>query len=340
MWLAAILCFGILTLWVPARWALSAFQVALFALAAVRIMQRRWLALPFAGWMIGGAIAWGALQAAAGWSVDRVTTLDATLNWVTNLVAFMLAADLYGNRERRERFLRSALIFTSILAVVSIFTFLTSPAGKVFWIFDSASESRTLGPFVYHNQYAAFVEAILPVAIAGVIGDRRRWALHAVIVATLFGSVVAGGSRTGTALCLAEILVIPAIAFWRETINASMLARVVLGSLAAVVLLTGVVGWQPLWKRLQEPHPYSLRKDLVLSSIAMVRDRPLTGFGLGTWPEAYPGYARFDDGTYVNQAHNDWVQWTAEGGRSRAGAWHPRCGRCGAWVFSACGCTR
>jgi len=166
MWLAAVLCFGILTLWVPARWALSAFQVALFALAAVRIMQRRWLALPFAGWMIGGAIAWGALQAAAGWSVDRVTTLDATLNWVTNLVAFMLAADLYGNRERRERFLRSALIFTSILAVVSIFTFLTSPAGKVFWIFDSASESRTLGPFVYHNQYAAFVEAILPVAIA------------------------------------------------------------------------------------------------------------------------------------------------------------------------------
>ena len=314
MWLAAILCFGILTLWVPARWALSAFQVALFALVAVRIMQRRWLTLPFAGWLIGGAVAWGALQAAAGWSVDRVTTLDATLNWVTNLVAFMLAADLYRNGERRERFLRSTLIFTSILAVVSIFTFLTSPPGKVFWIFDSGSESRTLGPFVYHNQYAAFVEAVLPLAIAGVIGDRRRWALHAVLVATLFGSVVTGGSRTGTILCLAEILVIPAIAFWRGTINGSMLARVVLGSLAAVAVLTGVVGWEPLWKRLQEPNPYSLRKDLVLSSIAMVRDRPLTGFGLGTWPEAYPGYARFDDGTYVNQAHNDWFQWTAEGG--------------------------
>ena len=314
MWLAAILCFGILTLWVPARWALSAFQVALFALAAVRIMQRRWLTLPFAGWLIAGAVAWGGLQAAAGWSVDRVTTLDATLNWVTNLVAFMLAADLYRNRERRERFLRSALIFTSILAVVSIFTFLTSPPGKAFWIFDSGSESRTLGPFVYHNQYAAFVEAILPLAIAGVIGDWRRWALHAVIVATLFGSVVTGASRTGTILCLAEILVIPAIAFRRGTINGGMLARVVLGSLAAVAVLTGVVGWEPLWKRLQEPNPYSLRKDLVLSSIAMARDRPLTGFGLGTWPEAYPGYARFDDGTYVNQAHNDWVQWTAEGG--------------------------
>jgi O-antigen ligase len=314
MWLAAILAFGIVTLWVPARWALSVFQVALFALAAVRITQRRSLTLPFAGWMIVGVTAWGALQVAAGWSVDRVTTLDAVLSWVTNLAAFMLAADLYRNRDRREAFLRSALIFTSILAVVAIFTFLTSPAGKVFWVFDSGSESRTLGPFVYHNQYAAFVEAILPLAIVGVVRDRERWMLYALIVATLFGSVVTGGSRTGTILCFAEILAIPAIAFGRGMINGGMLARVVLGSLAAVAVLTGVVGWEPLWKRLQEPHPYSLRKDLVLSTIAMVRDRPLTGFGLGTWPEAYPGYARFDDGTYVNQAHNDWLQWTAEGG--------------------------
>jgi O-antigen ligase len=314
MWLAAILAFGILTLWVPARWALSVFQVALFALVAVRIAQRRSLTLPVAGWMIAGAAAWGALQGAAGWSVDRVTTLDATLNWVTSLAAFTLAADLYRNSGRRERFLRSALIFTSIIAVISIFTFLTSPAGKVFWILDSGSDSRTLGPFVYQNQYAAFVEAILPLAILGTIRDRRRRALHVVIVATLFGSVVTGGSRTGTILCLAEILVIPAMAFWRGMIDGRMLARVLLGSLAAMTVLTGVVGWEPLWKRLQEPHPYSLRKDLVRSSIAMVRDRPLTGFGLGTWPEAYPGYARFDDGTYVNQAHNDWLQWTAEGG--------------------------
>ena len=314
MWLAAILGFGILTMWVPARWALSFFQIALFTLAAVRIVQRRALTLPFAGWMIAGAAAWGALQVAAGWSVDHVTTLDAALSWVTNLAAFLLAADLYRNRDRRERFLRSALIFAGILAVVAIFTFLTSPAGKVFWIFDSGSESRTLGPFVYQNQYAAFVEAVLPLAIVGIIRDRGRWMLYAIVIATLFGSVVTGGSRTGTILCLAEILLIPIIAFWRGTINGRVLARVVLGSLAAAAVLTGVVGWEPLWMRLQEPHPYSLRKDLVLSSIAMVRDRPLAGFGLGTWPEAYPGYARFDDGTYVNQAHNDWIQWASEGG--------------------------
>jgi O-antigen ligase len=54
--------------------------------------------------------------------------------------------------------------------------------------------------------------------------------------------------------------------------------------------------------------------DLVRSSLHMVRDRPVRGFGLGTWAEAYPGYALFDDGRFVNQAHNDWLQWAVEGG--------------------------
>ena len=57
-----------------------------------------------------------------------------------------------------------------------------------------------------------------------------------------------------------------------------------------------------------------MRADLLRSSVAMARERPLTGFGLGAWPSAYPGYALYDDGTFVNQAHNDWAQWTVEGG--------------------------
>ena len=314
MLLAAILCFGILTLWVPARWPLTVLQIALFALAAVRIAKRRSLGLHFLGVLLAAAAAWGALQVALGWSIDRATTLDATLNWITYLTAFALAAELYRNAQQRERFLRAVLIFTSTLAVISIFSFLTSPFGKAFWIFETGIDWPTLGPFVYQNQYAAFIEAILPLAIIGVIRDRQRWVLHALIVATLFGSVVTGGSRTGSILCLSEIFVIPLIAFWRGMIRGRVLARALLGSLAAVVVLTGVVGWERLWERLQEPNPYSLRQDLVLSSVSMMRSRPLTGFGLGTWPEAYPGYARFDDGRFVNQAHNDWIQWASEGG--------------------------
>jgi len=130
----------------------------------------------------------------------------------------------------------------------------------------------------------------------------------------LLASVVAGGSRMGTILCLLEVVVIPLIALSQRLISPRTAARVLLLSLSTLVVLGAVAGWEVIWKRLQEPHPYSLRQDFLLSSLEMVRERPLRGFGLGTWSEVYPGFARFDDGLFANQAHNDWAQWAAEGG--------------------------
>jgi O-antigen ligase len=46
----------------------------------------------------------------------------------------------------------------------------------------------------------------------------------------------------------------------------------------------------------------------------MVRDRPWMGSGLGTWPIVFPRYAAFDSGLVMPAAHNDWLQWAAEGG--------------------------
>ena len=75
-----------------------------------------------------------------------------------------------------------------------------------------------------------------------------------------------------------------------------------------------MVGWEFLWQRFQQADPYAGRREMLHSSVDMVRERPWSGFGLGTWPTAYPQYAYYDDGTYANQAHNDWAQWAVEGG--------------------------
>jgi len=138
--------------------------------------------------------------------------------------------------------------------------------------------------------------------------------LYCVVGALLLASVVAGGSRMGTILCLLEVLVIPLVALSQRLISPRTAARVLVLSLCTLVVLGAVAGWDIIWKRLQEEHPYTLRQNFLLSSLEMVRERPLTGFGLGTWSEVYPGFARFDDGLFANQAHNDWAQWAAEGG--------------------------
>jgi hypothetical protein len=305
-------------MWVPARWALSVFEVAMLAMASAVIIRsinpKHRIVLRPVSLLLAAAAAWGVVQILAHRSVYELKTWESALGWTVNVTAFSLAAAYTSNMERREGFLRVILIFAFALSLVATFTALTSPPGLVFWKFDLSTGVPTLGPFVYRNQYAAFVEAVLPLAIVRALLDRGRWLGYTAVAAVLFASVVAGGSRAGSILCLCEIVGTPLLVFASKLISGRTLARWLGGSMAAIVLMTAVAGWETIWNRLQEPNPYSLRADLARSSVEMVRDRPLMGFGLGTWSTAYPAYAHFDDGNFVNQAHNDWVQWAAEGG--------------------------
>lgn len=314
----AILIFGILSMWVPARWALSAFQIAVWALAAVRMLRRigkgRSLSIHPTAVLLGAAAVWGVIQVSAGWTVDWFKTLGEILDWITYLAVFALALELSADPRRREQFLSVVLWFGTAIAAISMLTVFSSPPGIVFWRFHAGSDLRTLGPFVYYNQYAAFIEAVLPLALVRAILDQRRRMLYSVMGALLLASVVAGGSRAGTILCLAEVIAIPLVALGQRIISRRTAGRVLLASVTTLAVLGAVAGWNVIWKRLQEPNPYAVRKDFLLSSLEMVRDRPLTGFGLGTWSEVYPGFARFDDGLFANQAHSDWAQWAAEGG--------------------------
>src|ERR1700722_16734471 len=157
--LAAILFFGILTMWVPARWTLSEFEIALCALAAFSIVKRflakRPLSIHPVAIALALAAAWGILQIASHHTVYEVKTRDAVLGWIVNLTAFSLALEYAGNIVRRERFLRVILIFAFLIAIFAIFTGLTSPPGFVFWKFDIGTGVPVLGPFPYRNQYAA-----------------------------------------------------------------------------------------------------------------------------------------------------------------------------------------
>lgn len=314
--LAAILCIGILLMWLPTAWAVYGFEVALFVLAAVRISARLRDGIdvsirPVAA-ILASVAAWGLLQVGAGWTVDPFKTRDAILEWAAYTCAFGLAVDALSNSRERERYMRVMLSFACAVCVLAVFTPLTPGPGVVFWISDSGTGQPTYGPFVYRNQYAAFVEAILPVVLARAM--RGNALLYTVIAAGMFGSVVAAGSRAGAAICLAELLIVPAVAAANGWISNRAVIKATTVTLAAAGITTAILGWEFIWNRLQEPNPYAMRRQLVESSIAMVKDRPLTGFGLGAWSSAYPKYALFDDGRFVNQAHNDWIQWAAEGG--------------------------
>ena len=335
MLLFAILGFGIFTMWIPGRWAPAIFEVAILVLAGARVMawmrgagaapsfgRLRWIVpgLMIPSLMIG-ATAWIGVQLVAGWTVDVQRTQEQLLQWVVYSCVVGLATGVgAGERESGQvdgfglgRITEAVVWGATGLAVLAILTAISSPVGVVWWWVDVGSDQITLGPFVYRNQYAAFVEVCLAIALLKSCLGKYAWR-YVAASGILFASVVASGSRGGTILCLVELVVFPVILVRRGQLPIWTWVRGAAVSVGSVALATWIVGWDYLVSRLNQSNPYALRADLLRSSLQMIRERPWRGFGLGTWAEVYPGFALYDAGRYVNQAHNDWVQWTAEGG--------------------------
>jgi O-antigen ligase len=56
---------------------------------------------------------------------------------------------------------------------------------------------------------------------------------------------------------------------------------------------------------------WTLNKD----TFHMALQRPILGWGLGTFPVVYPQFRTFYTNFYVNEAHNDYLQTLVETGR-------------------------
>jgi O-antigen ligase len=144
------------------------------------------------------------------------------------------------------------------------------------------------------------------------VRKRESW-LYASMAAVMYASVIACASRAGFVLTSAEIVVLAALLRLQGSASVSTFfssVRVVL----LLAVFTAVVGWGTVWERLQTPDPFTVRREFNISSLRMIADRPWFGFGLGTWPVVYPAYATIDIGRFANRAHNDWLEWTADGG--------------------------
>jgi O-antigen ligase len=270
--------------------------------------------VPVAGMIAISALSlWGFAELALGATVYRWATFQAALENAA-LGATAAAGFLaFRHASVRAAFLRALVWFGVLLSVASVVAYFTSP-GRILWIFPSPYPDNW-GPFLSRNNFAQFLELCYPVALYRMASREPRSGGGLMLApAVLLAAGLGSASRAGAALLLLETVAVFALAGKRMRRRWLPFAAVAAG-------LATLAGAGTLLGRLSDPDPFQYRREIFRSAEAMISQRPWSGYGLGTFSTVYPQFAEFDSGSRVEHAHNDWLQWAAEGGIPFAVLW-------------------
>jgi tetratricopeptide (TPR) repeat protein len=239
----------------------------------------------------------------------------------------------------------SAVVLSSlIVAVVGIIEFFTWN-GKISWIFvpydwgeKQRALSRASGPFVNPDHFGNYLALTLPLAAGGALfGDLLFSKQHAFPVlcgVTGFLGLCAlllsasRGAWIATAIAFTVLMMLsgqmpesarPHILAGRR---GTVLRRISVMALAILALSMLFIGQQAriqiderLQQAVQSDSGFGGRGGLTAGTLAMARDYPILGVGLGSWPELFSHYQAppwLD--MFFREAHNDYAQLLAETG--------------------------
>jgi O-Antigen ligase len=312
-----VLALATLTLWISAYWPVALFEIATFLMAGIALVLGR---VPARGTyfpllVLSFVVLWGCFQLITGLTVNRFATERATLQWMTWAAVYYIGVSTLKDDTLGKELRNGIVWFGFAISVEAILQAYLSP-GKVYGLFPSGYRDFVMGPIVYHTHFAAFVETILPVALALALalGEARELYPYLGISAVLLTAVVVSASRAGLLIGFAEVLCVLLLLHLQEGKIGRKIRFAALTLAGATGVLTLIVGFETASARFSSEALAAGRIQFAVSTVHMIAAHPWVGWGLGCWPAVYPAFATFDPGVIVNQAHSDWLQWTAEGG--------------------------
>ena len=261
------------------------------------------------------------MQLLPGVSGYRHATYSQLLLYVSyGIVCFLLVQTVTRSREVRKA--GTALTaYGASIAVFAVLQNLSSP-NKLYWLRTPRSGGWIYGPYVNHNHYAGLMEMLIPVPLVFAFsrfGSRRERWIAACIAAFMGATIFLSGSRGGMIAFAVEIGIFVAFIFReRQKQNVAIL-------LSAFLLISlGVIAWtggSEVKARIAtiggDKHSdllTNMREQIDRDILRMSRQRPVLGWGQGTFADVYPRFRSFYTDSLVNAAHNDFLQVLAETG--------------------------
>lgn len=237
-------------------------------------------------------------------------------------------------------------------------------------------ESYFYSTFIYHNHWTSYALLGLAGAVGLFFEGGARWLRLVLLVGifVVFASSIIAVSRLGT-LFMGGFLLFTCVMAWSTRKGGRAWTVRGLGLWAGVAFVTilliatgaaylknkgpGAVG-QRSWGYIAKNNPFTGRLFLVEDAMPMVREKPVWGWGLGSFGIAFRNYQRPETIVVHNQGrvtryehcHNDWMERLVELGVFGLGlcllpfvywGWRGRCYIRGDWLcvflWAAVGCV-
>lgn len=263
-------------------------------------------------------------------------SLALTINTAATIQAAVLAALVmlifWSTRETLRhggaRSLARAVAWAGLgVSVIAIFV-RASRTTMIYGFWGTGFETQPYGPFINRNHMGTWLVMALPFVVGYVFAraDRHGRDRSAVagIDATMIWLVAAGAAMFAAAIVSLSRSTVVGIAAGGVFGAAMVLGRrgrsarwLVAGAAAlAVAIVLSIPKTVELADRFQNSKTTATwdRPQIWRETLPIVRDFALTGTGLGSFSTAMLVYQKSDRAMFFNQAHNQYLQFAAEGG--------------------------
>lgn len=327
----AVLMFGVLAFGGAQEWAVATLEVAsavLFVLWAIRQYTAAEIQMP-SNPLLAPVIAFALLIVAQ--LVFRISayanaTWHEAMRYAAYGMLFLVAQHCFQQPWLRHRFLYVLAFFGAAVALEAVVQNLISP-DKIYWHWPVPLSGSIYGPYATHGHYAGLMEMLAPIPLVLAVNSARSAASRALLIfAGIFmgATVFLSHSRGGMIAFAVEMLFLLWLA-WSQRKHGRV-ALILVAAIAGVALLVVAFAPPQLASSLRslrepfDPHANGDRITIARDAVRMFRERPVTGWGLETFPVVYPRFRSFPTTYFINEAHNDFVQMLAETGILGLGA--------------------
>ncbi|MBW2149269.1 MAG: O-antigen ligase family protein [Deltaproteobacteria bacterium] len=288
------------------------------------------------------------VKASAPYAPITLNIHASAIEWFKTAVYVVFFWLIIAHFRRGRHFRQMARILIILGAAMAILALLQRFGGadKIYWLRETAHK-RFMGPFVNENHYAGYMEMTICLGLGYFLfrmeqaaGSHRKkgWRhrltsikspangliLFAVVVMAV--SVLFSLSRGGILTLILSLLNIAYLVALRQVVKkkraapaatqARNLLAPVLTACWLILLFAVWLGAEPVVEEMLTLRDVSrqIKLQVMRDTIGIVRDYPLVGTGMGTFPYVYPAYQSFSSDVLFTHTENDYLQLLSEGG--------------------------